>query len=134
MLDKSNNIPIYNNLFNKNNNINDLQYGNYINDTYNKDNNNNMSFSITKKLNDIVLNKTLSQSKNKKEDEYNAMKTLNIDIEKEINNLNMGLHGKNDKIYNNIDKMHITDTANDLYTLQNIITPQYTNQLNKTIT
>ena len=62
------------------------------------------------------------------------MKTLNIDIEKEINNLNMGLHGKNDKIYNNIDKMHITDTANDLYTLQNIITPQYTNQLNKTIT
>ena len=134
MLDKSNNIPIYNNLFNKNNNINDLQYGNYINDTYNKDNNNNMSFSITKKLNDIVLNKTLSQSKNKKEDEYNAIKTLNIDIEKEINNLNMGLHGKNDKIYNNIDKMHITDTANDLYTLQNIITPQYTNQLNKTIT
>ena len=49
------------------------------------------------------------------------MKQLNMDIENEINNLNMGLNAKNDKIYNNIDKMRITDIAGDYYTLQNLL-------------
>ena len=96
---------------------------NYINDNY--DNNNTSSsdsalFTVSKKMNDIVINNQLSSSITKKKDEYDSINKLNLEIEKEISNLNMGLNGKNDKIYNTIDKMRITDMAHDYFSLKNI--------------
>ena len=71
-------------------------------------------------MNDIVLNNQLSKSITKNQDEYNSIKQLNLEIEKEIANLNIGVNAKNDKIYNNLDKMRITNMANDYFTLKNI--------------
>jgi hypothetical protein len=116
VLDTTNNLPLYNNIFTTPTNIN---IKNYINDNYSAMEHNPFS-TITKKMNDIVLNNQLSKSITKNQDEYNSIKQLNLEIEKEIANLNMGLNAKNDKIYNNLDKMRITDMANDYFTLKSI--------------
>ena len=123
-LDTVNNIALYKNIFDTPNNV---KINNYINDNYGVNNNigNNTYFSVSKKMNDIVLNNQLSKSINKKQEEYDAIKQLNLEIEREIANLNMGLNAKNDKIYNNIDKMRITDMADDYFTLKNISKLQY---------
>jgi len=123
-LDTVNNIALYKNIFDTPDNV---KINNYINDNYGVNNNtgNNTYFSVSKKMNDIVLNNQLSKSINKKQEEYDAIKQLNLEIEREIANLNMGLNAKNDKIYNNIDKMRITDMADDYFTLKNISKLQY---------
>ena len=56
--------------------------------------------SVTKKLNDNVLNKSLSTSLSKNEEEYNLLNELNKEIEMEIANKNIDLNVKNDKIIN----------------------------------
>jgi hypothetical protein len=124
-LDTVNNIALYKNIFNTPENV---KIKNYINDNYGTNVNyagNGTYFSVSKKMNDIVLNNQLSKSINKKQEEYEAIKELNLEIEREIANLNMGLNAKNDKIYNNIDKMRISDMADDYFTLKNITKYQY---------
>jgi hypothetical protein len=125
-LDTANNNSIYKNIFQTPENV---KIKNYISDNYgiNADNANNTYFSVSKKMNDIVLNNQLSQSINKKQEEYEAINKLNLEIEREIANLNIGLNAKNDKIYNNIDKMRITDMADDYFTLKNINNSTLTN-------
>ena len=59
-------------------------------------------------MNDIVLNNQLSNSIKNSQNEYDAINKLNLEIEKEIANLNMGLNAKNDKIYHNIDNMRMS--------------------------
>ena len=118
-LDTVNNVPLYKNLFNTPSNVN---IKNYIKDNYdiNNPSNNNVFSSVSNKMNAIVLNNQLSTSLTAKQDEYNAINQLNLEIEKEIAHVNMGLNAKNDKIYNNLDKIRITDMANDYFTLKNI--------------
>jgi hypothetical protein len=117
-LDKSNEISFYKNLFNPNENLN---LPNYVKDTYLQSNNNSKFMSISKKINDDIINKSLSSSLTKNEKEYNFLNELNKEIEKEITNQNMDLNGKNDKIINNLDKMRITDLANDYYFMQTLL-------------
>ena len=122
-LDTSENIPLYNNLFTNPNNIQ-----NYISDNYNSDDGNsanNTFVTISKKMNDIIIDKQLTSSLTKHKDEYDAINTINLEIENEIANLNMGLNAKNDKIYNNIDKMRISDMAHDYFSLKNIKQTSY---------
>ena len=129
-LDTTDNILLYQNLFTKPTNLHNFITDNYNNDNNNNNNNNdnnsnndngnNIFYDVSKKMNDIVINNQLSTSINKKKDEYDAINKLNIEIEKEISNRNIGLNAKNDKIYNNINKMHITDMASDYYKLKNI--------------
>lgn len=126
ILDTTNNLPIYKNIFTTPTNIN---IKNYINDNYGGNdilnNDTNQYQTITKKMNDIIINNQLSKSINKKQDEYNSIKKLNLEIEKEIANLNMGINAKNDKINNNLNKMRITDMAHDYYTLKSIYNQPY---------
>jgi hypothetical protein len=124
ILDTVDNIPLYKNIFTTPTTVN---VQNYINDNYGTNiekggtgTGNNVFFSVSKKMNDIVLNNQLSHSITKKQDEYDAITQLNLEIEKEIANLNMGINAKNDKMYNYIDKMRINDMANDYFTLKNI--------------
>ena len=120
-LDTVNDISLYKSIFTTPTNLN---INNYIDDNYSATAGTGSSggtfFSISKKMNDIVINNQLSKSLTKSQDEFESIKKLNLEIEKEIANLNMGLNAKNDKIYNNIDKMRITDMATDYYTLKNI--------------
>ena len=123
-LDKSNEIAFYNNLFNPNTNIN---LPNYVNDTYLKSNNNSNIMSISKKVNDIVLKKSLSTSLTKNEEEYKSLNELNKEIENEIANKNIDLNGKNDKIINNLNKIRITDLSNDYFFMQTLLVNQKKN-------
>ena len=118
-LDTVKNIPLYRNILETPNNVN---IKNYLDDNYGLSPNTTGEtyFSVSKKMNDVVINNQLSKSLNKKQEEYEAIKQLNLEIEREIANLNMGLNAKNDKIYNGIDKMRITDMADDYFTLKNI--------------
>jgi hypothetical protein len=120
-LDTVNDISLYKSIFTTPTNLN---INNYIDDNYSATagtgNSGSTFFSISKKMNDIVINNQLSKSLTKSQDEFESIKKLNLEIEKEIANINMGLNAKNDKIYNNIDKMRITDMATDYYTLKNI--------------
>lgn len=117
ILDSVDNIPLYQNLFKTPENIN-IQ--NYVNDKYNPISQNNTFMSVNNKYNDVLLNKTLSRSITKNEEEYDNIKKLNNEIEREIANLNMGVNGKNDKLTNNIQNMRISDMANMYFTLKNI--------------
>jgi hypothetical protein len=121
-LDKSNEISFYNNLFNTNKNQDNkiLNLQNYLSDTYLKPEYNSKLMSVTKKLNDNVLNKSLSTSLSKNEEEYNLLNELNKEIEMEIANKNIDLNVKNDKIINNLDKMRITDLANDYFFMKTL--------------
>ena len=117
-LDTSNNIPIYDNLFNPSQNI---IMADFIQDNYSTLKNlsqNSAYLQIVKKQNDITTNKQLSSSLNKNQDEYNSINELNKEIEAEIIRLNSGLNTKNDIIINKLDKMRVSDLANDYFFLK----------------
>ena len=115
-LDSTKDIPIYNNIFTKPTNfsLNDYLQDNYVK-TYSSD-----YTSISNKYNDIITKSQLSTSLNKNEDEYKSIYKLNLEVEREIANLNMGLNAKNDRLINGLDKMRITDMANDYFFLKNL--------------
>ena len=118
-LDSTDSLPIYQNLFNPPDTVILPQY---LTDNYLISSKNNPKYmTISNKINDTIINNQLSSSLTKYQDEYNSSYKLNIEIEKEINNLNLGFNAKNDKIINNLDKMRITDMANDYFFLQNFI-------------
>lgn len=110
-LDTTNDIPLYKNVFTTPTTVN---IKNYINDNYDTA---TKYFDVSKKLTDNVLDNQLSKSLSKKQNEYDNMRQLNLEIEKELANLNMGLNAKNDHILQNINKMRITDMADDYFTL-----------------
>ena len=116
-LDTTNNIDFYNQLFNPNDKIN---LSNYLEDNYLQSEYNSNITHINKKMNESVLTKSLSNSISKNEEEYKTINDLNKEIEKEINNKNINLDAKNDKIINNLDKMKIKDLANDYFFLKTI--------------
>ena len=120
--DSTSNIPLYNNLFTKPTNF---VLTDYLQDNYKINNVKNATYtSISKKYNDILINNQLSNSLTKNIDEYNSIYNLNLEIEKEISNLNLDLNAKNDKLINGLDKMRITDIANDYFFLKNISNKQ----------
>ena len=119
-LDTTNDIPVYNNLFTTPTNI---IISDYIQDNYSPLKNvskNSETIKISSKLNNITINKELSNSLHKNQDEYNAINELNKEIEQEIANLNTGLNKKNDIIINKLDKMRVSDLANDYFFLKNL--------------
>ena len=120
-LDKTNNISVYNNIFStpESEKFNLI---NYLQDNYDTNNNNHNSkyVSITNKYNDIIIKNQLSKSLTKQADQYNSIFELNMEIEKEIQDLNLGLNAKNDKIIIGLDNMKITDMANDYFFLKNL--------------
>ena len=67
-----------------------------------------------------MRNKQLTDSIQKYSNEYNSNYELNLEIEKEISNKYLDLNAKNDKIINKLDKMRISDMANDYFFLQNL--------------
>jgi hypothetical protein len=116
-LDTINNIKFYKKLFNPDEK---LILSNYLEDNYLQSEYNSNITHINKKMNESVLTKSLSNSISKNEEEYKTINDLNKEIEKEINNKNINLDAKNDKIINNLDKMKIKDLANDYFFLKNI--------------
>ena len=119
ILDTVDNLSLYNNLFNQPD-AKKLKF--YLTDNYyNKNTYNPKYMSIYNKTNDSIINKQLSDSINKYSAEYNSNYELNLEIEKEISNKYLDLNAKNDKIINEIDKMRISDMANDYFFLQNLI-------------
>ena len=117
-LDKTNNILLYNKLFNP---IDNKNLTNYLQDNYMNEYKSNKAYmSITNKINDTIINKQLQNSLNKNQDEYRINNELNNEIEKEIANLNLGLNAKNDKLINNLDKMRLTDLSNDYFFLKTL--------------
>ena len=114
-LDTSNNIGLYNTLFNP---PDKMKLSVYLENNYLD--NQPKYMSIYNKQNDNIINKQLTDSITKYEKEYNSNRELNLEIEKEISNLNLDLNAKNDKIINGLDKMRISDMANDYFFLQNI--------------
>ena len=119
-LDTSTNNLEYNNLFNPPQNI---ILSDYIQDNYSISNNTSSHsayLQISNKLNNIEINKQLSNSLTKNQDELKSIIDLNKEIELEITNLNNGLNNKNDIIINNLDKMRVSDLANDYFFLKNL--------------
>ena len=117
-LDTTSEIPVYNNLFTTPTN---LIISDYIQDNYSPIKNlsrSSSSIQISNKLNNVAINKQLSNSLNKNQDEYNAINELNKEIEQEIVNLNNGLNNKNEIIINKLDKMRVSDLANDYFFLK----------------
>ena len=119
ILDNSSDMPLYNNLFNPNPTDN-LNLPNYLEDKYLTRENTKVFTSIHAKVNNTILDKLLNSSLTKNETEYQSLNELNKEIEKEINNQNIDLNVKNDKIINNLDKMRITDLANDYFFMTSI--------------
>ena len=115
-LESTDKIPIYNNLFATPDNfiLND-----YLKDNYVKKNP-SIYTSISNKYNNILIQNQLSTSLTKNQDEYNSIYNLNLEIEREIANLNMGVNAKNDRLINGLDKMKITDMSNDYFFLKNL--------------
>ena len=118
-LDNNETLPLYNNLFNENNN-NNINIDNYLEDNYLNKNIKNEILQSTKKLNNNLINKKLTTSKNKNKNEYNIIKELNKEIENEISNKNVNINKKNTDISNNLNKMRIKDLANDYFFLKSI--------------
>jgi hypothetical protein len=116
-LDNTKNIPLYNNLFSKPDNF---VLTDYLEDNYMKSNLSNYT-SIDNKYNNILIKNQLSNSLSKNADKYKSIYNLNLEIEREIANLNMGLNAKNDKLINGLDKMRISDMANDYFFLKNLL-------------
>lgn len=125
-LDSVNDIYLYNNLFNP---VDPEKLNFFLTDNYSNNQNisplnksaNNLAYiSIYNKTNDSVINKKLSDSVNKNSNEYDSYNQLNLEIEKEISNMYLDLNAKNDKIINELDKMRISDMANDYFFLQNL--------------
>jgi hypothetical protein len=118
-LDYNKDIPLYNNLFSTPDN-NNFILTDYLTDNYIKDNSSAYT-TITNKYNDIIIRNQLSKSLTKSAEQYNSLKNLNLEIEKEISNLNLDLNGKNDRLINGLDKMKISDMSNDYFFLQNLM-------------
>jgi len=117
-LDSTNDILLYNKIFNPKDNI---SLNNYLQDNYTPDYKNSpLSYSISNKINDTVINKQLTQSLTNNQEEYNSYYELNKEIEKEILNLNLGINAKNDKLINNLNNMRISDMANDYFFLKTL--------------
>lgn len=119
-LDTSSDLKEYNNLFNAPPNF---ILSDYIQDTYSPLKNssrNSVYIDVSNKLNNIEINKQLSNSLTKNQDEYNAINELNKEIELEIYSLNTGLNKNNDVIINKLDKMRVSDLANDYFFLKNL--------------
>jgi len=114
-LDTSNQLPLYNTIYNP---PNQVKISDYLNDNYGASQFNNYT-SISKKASDIAVQKQLSKSLTSNQDTYNALNQLNIEIEREIAGLNMNLNAKNDKVVNNIGRMQLADMAKQYYTLKN---------------
>jgi hypothetical protein len=76
--------------------------------------------SIYNKTNDSIIDKQLTDSIQKYSNEYNSNYELNLEIEKEISNMYLDVNAKNDKIINELDKMRISDMANDYFFLKNL--------------
>lgn len=117
-LDNNESLPLYNNLFNENNN---MKIDNYLEDNYLNTQNKNDLIKITKKVNETILNKTLKDSINKNQNEYNIIKELNKEIENNISNENININNKHNTITNNLNKMRIKDLANDYFFLKSIV-------------
>ena len=117
-LDSTYDLPVYNNIFTTPTNfvLNDYLQDNYMPESSSKSN----YTSISNKYNNIVINNQLSTSLTKNSEQYNSIYNLNLEIEKEIANLNLGLNAKNDKLINGLDKMRITDMANDYFFLKTL--------------
>ena len=119
-LDTSNDVPEYKNLFTTPTNV---ILSDYIQDNYSALKNVSQYsayMQISNKLNNIEINKQLSKSLTKNQDEYNAINELNKEIEQEIAGLNTGLNSKNNTIINKLDKMRVSDLANDYFFLKNL--------------
>ena len=121
-LDTSNNLELYNTIFNQNNTDRPSYLTNYLEDKYLASDNNAFLTSISKKLNSGVVSKVLDKSLSKNEKMYKLLTDLNKEIENELNNNNMDLNAKNDTIVNRLDKMRIADLANDYFFIKNIST------------
>ena len=118
-LDSNKSLPIYNNLFNENNKRN-KNINNYLEDNYFNKKHKNELMQITKKVNDTLISKILTTSKNKNKNEYTRIKELNKEIENEISNKNLNLNKTHHNISNNLNKMRIKDLANDYFFLKSI--------------
>lgn len=118
-LDNNKSLPLYNNLFNENNKSN-KNINNYVEDNYFNKRNKNELMQITKKVNDTLISKILTTSKDKNKNEYNKIKELNKEIENEISNKNLNLNKTHHNISNNLNKMRIKDLANDYFFLKSI--------------
>ena len=116
VLDKTTDISIYNDLFNSNN----VNLPDYLEDNYLSKASKDKYVTISKKNNEGKLNKLLSNSLTKNQDEFYYINELNKEIEKEIANKNLDLNAKNDKIINNLDKLRITDLSQDYFYLQSL--------------
>ena len=114
-LDTSSQLPLYNTIYNPPSNV---KISDYLSDNYGATQFNNYT-SINKTANDIVLQKQLSKTLTNNQNTYNALNQLNIEIEREIAGLNMGLDAKNDKVVNNIGRMQLADMSKEYYTLKN---------------
>ena len=117
-LDSTNDIPVYQHIFKLPTNTVAYAMDDYLHDNY-MTNSNYMSMSSNS--NNIIINQLLSNDNNKNKTTYSNIFNLNTEIEKEISDLNMGLNAKNDKLINGLDKMRITDMANDYFFLQNLV-------------
>ena len=122
VLDKNTDVGIYNKLFNVNENSNtNNNLNDYLEDNYLSKINNNKFISISKKNNERTLNKLLSNSLTKNQDEFMFINELNKEIEKEIANKNLNLNAKNDKIINHLDKIRITDLSKEYFFTQSLV-------------
>lgn len=116
-LDTTKDLPIYNNIYETPNTV---KISNYLTDNYMSYQSNPAYNGILNTINSIITKKESSNLLSKNQDEYKAINELNMEIEKEISNINMDLNGKNDKIINGLDKMRISDMANDYFFLKNL--------------
>jgi len=117
-LDKSNDTVPYKKIFNPQDN---LSLNNYLQDNYLTEYKTTpFYYSISNKINNITIKNQLNNSLTQSFDEYNSRLELNKEIEKEIANMNIDINAKNDKLINNLDKMRITDLANDYFFLNTL--------------
>ena len=119
-LDDNKTLPLYNNLFNENENKNKIKIDNYLEDNYLNKKYKNDLMNITKKVNETILNKTLNDSINKNETEYNTIKELNKEIENKITLQNLNLNKTHNDMSHHLNKMRLKDLANDYFFFKSI--------------
>jgi len=117
-LDTVNDITLYNNLFKPS--PTSFNLSNYIQDTYTKPSTNSTYISVSNKLNNLITNKQLSTSLNNNQEAYNAINNINLEIESEISALNNGLSTTNELMVSSLDRMRISDIANDYFFLKTL--------------
>jgi len=117
-LDTSTDLSLYNNIFTPQD---DKKLDFYLKDNYLTESKiNPVYMSIYSKTNDSIINKQITDSIQKYSIEYNSNRELNLEIEKEISNIYLDVNAKNDKVINELDKMRISDMANDYFFLKNL--------------